>query len=155
MSNLTQEKVIEAQNKWGAGIVKIGAAFMEKADFTAVAQEHISTLYAYEHSTVLFKPTKAAAEQFRGDNAAALSYFVATNGACSEDKGFAIQPWTKVRFENTGIIIQGDTALAMGNYFFTDTEGNETKVEYTFGYMTDNEGNLRINLHHSSVPFQA
>ena len=22
----------------------------------------------------------------------------------------------------------------MGNYFFTDIEGNEAKVEYTFGY---------------------
>ena len=43
----------------------------------------------------------------------------------------------------------------MGNYFFTDTDGNEVKVEYTFGYMLDDQGSLRINLHHSSVPFSA
>ena len=43
----------------------------------------------------------------------------------------------------------------MGNYFFTTTEGEEVKVEYTFGYMLDGEGNLRINVHHSSVPFTA
>lgn len=153
MDNVTKEQVIEAQNKWGAGIVKIGAAFMEKTDFVSVAKDHIETLYAYDMSTVLFKPTKAAKDQFRGDKETALSYFVASNGACSEDKGFAIQPWTKVRFENTNIILHNDTALAMGNYFFTDTAGEETKVEYTFGYIMDKNGELRINVHHSSVPF--
>ena len=35
----------------------------------------------------------------------------------------------------------------------TFTEGQETKVEYTFGYVMDKDGNLRINLHHSSIPF--
>ncbi len=153
--SITKDQVTAAQDQWGAGIVKIGAAFIEKQDFTAVAKEHIDTLYAYDQSTVLFKPTKAAQDQFRGNKDAALSYFVATNGTCPEDKGFAIQPWTKVRFENTDIILQGDTALAMGNYYFTDTEGQETKVEYTFGYLKDTDGNLRINVHHSSVPFSA
>jgi len=41
----------------------------------------------------------------------------------------------------------------MGNYFFTETNGNEVKVEYTFGYFLNNEGELKINLHHSSLPF--
>ena len=60
-----------------------------------------------------------------------------------------------MRFENSDIIVQGNTAVAMGNYFFTTTEGEEVKVEYTFGYMQDADGNLRINVHHSSVPFSA
>ena len=154
-SSITKEMVTKAQASWAAGIVKIGADFMEKADFTETAKNHIATLYAYEQSPVLFKPTKAAAEQFRSTKESALSYFVATNGVCAEDKGFAIQPWTKVRFENSDIIINGNTAQAMGNYFFTDTDGNEVKVEYTFGYMLDEQGSLRINLHHSSVPFSA
>ncbi|MEC9118556.1 MAG: phosphoribosyl-AMP cyclohydrolase, partial [Candidatus Thermoplasmatota archaeon] len=38
------------------------------------------------------------------------------------------------------------------NYFFKDSEGAETKVEFTFGYITDSSGTLRINLHHSSMP---
>ena len=153
--NLTKENIIEAQNLWGNGIVKIGADFMEKKDYTQTAKDHINSLYAYDISKVLFKPTKAAQDQFRPSKETALSYFVATNEACSEDKGFAIQPWTKVRFENSDIILQGETALAMGNYFFTDTDGVETKVEYTFGYILDNEGTVRINLHHSSLPFSA
>ena len=152
---ITKNELIAAQQEWGNGIVKIGKAFTDKQDYEAAAKEHISNLYAYGKSEVLFKPTKAAEQQFRGTEEAALSYFVATNGKCAEDKGFAIQPWTDVRFENTGFVSNGSTALAMGNYFFTDTDGNETKVEYSFGYIKDSEGKLRINLHHSSVPFSA
>ena len=100
----------------------------------------------------MFKPTLAAVEQFRPDFESALSYFVASNNACPEDKGFAIKGWTKVRFENSDVILSDDSATAMGNYFFTTPEGDEVKVEYTFGYITDSEGKLRINLHHSSMP---
>ena len=62
---------------------------------------------------------------------------------------------TKVRFENAGVLIQGNTAQAMGNYFFTDPNGDEVKVEYTFGYMQDEAGALRITLHHSSMPAES
>ena len=153
--DITKELVMKIQKKWGDGIVKIGVAFLKKQDYAAVANEHIDNLYAYDISPVLFKPTKAAKEQFRNNKEAALSYFVATNGVCEEDEGFAIRPWTKVRFENSGIVIQADTALAMGNYYFSDSTGNEIKVEYTFGYIRDDKGNLRINVHHSSIPFTA
>ena len=40
----------------------------------------------------------------------------------------------------------------MGNYFFTAPDGTEAKVEYTFGYAVDEAGELRIQLHHSSLP---
>ena len=84
----------------------------------------------------------------------AQSYFIAgDNRACDEDKGFAIQPWTKVRFENAGIILEEKRAIAMGNYFFTDLDGNEAKVEYTFGYKLVGD-ELKIDLHHSSFPYK-
>ena len=67
--------------------------------------------------------------------------------------GFAINPWTKVRFENSNFILDENRAIAMGNYFFTDTSGEETKVEYTFGYKLI-DGNLKIDLHHSSFPYK-
>ena len=44
-------------------------------------------------------------------------------------------------------------ALAMGNYFFTDLNGNKTKVEYTFAYIKHDIGDLKIILHHSSLPY--
>ncbi|MEM8919170.1 MAG: phosphoribosyl-AMP cyclohydrolase [Pseudomonadota bacterium] len=149
---ITAEEVAAAQQAWGEGIVTIGKAFTDEADYNAAADEHIKKFYAYgDGATVLFKPTLAAEDQFRGTFEEAMSYFIGTEG--SEDKGFAIKPWTAVRWENEGTIVDGDSAMAMGNYYFTDTDGNDTKVEYSFGYVRGADGDLKINLHHSSVPF--
>lgn len=153
MTDMTKDLVLAAQQAWGDGIVRIAAAHASGEDFEAVAREHIETLYAYEQSAVLFKPTLAAAQQFRSSFDDALSYFVATNGVCPEDGGFAIKGWTAVRFENVDVLTFGSTAMAMGNYFFTDPSGEEVKVEYSFGYMMDGDGQVRINLHHSSMPY--
>ncbi len=144
--------VEKAQEAWGDGIVAIAAAHSTGGDFVGIATNHVNTLYAYQMGPVLFKPTLAAVDQFRPTFETALSYFVASNGACPEDKGFAIKGWTNVRFDNSDVIIDGNTALAMGNYFFTDPDGSEVKVEYTFGYIQDDDGDLRIQLHHSSMP---
>ena len=141
-----------AQKAWGDGIVAIASAHSNGEDYVSIARNHVETLYAYGLTNVLFKPTLAAIEQFRPNFESALSYFVASNNECPEDKGFAIQPWTKVRFENTGMILEEKRAISMGNYFFTDLSGNEAKVEYTFGYKLI-DGELKIDLHHSSFPF--
>ncbi|MFP4156582.1 MAG: hypothetical protein ACLFU4_03105 [Opitutales bacterium] len=144
---ITLAEINEAQQEWGAAIVEIGAA----EDPEAVAKAHIAELYAYDLGTVLFKPTKAAADQFRGDPREALSYFV--TGIVSEDGGFALAPYSQVRFENEDVIVDSDSALAMGNYYFTTSGGVEVKVEYTFGYVRGPSGDLKINLHHSSFPY--
>ena len=150
---ITKDHVETAQSNWGNGVVKIGSLKNDFQECENYTNGFLEKLYNFQNGTVLFKPTKCAHEQFRATKKEALSYFIAgENRACQEDKGFAIQPWTKVRFENTGMILENDRAIAMGNYFFTDTEGNEAKVEYTFGYKLV-DGNLRIDLHHSSFPF--
>ena len=149
---MTRHDIDNAQQAWGDGIVAIAKAHSDGGDYQAVARNHVETLYAYGMGDVLFKPTLAAVEQFRPTFDEALSYFVASNNACPEDKGFAIKGWTNVRFENAGVILRETTALAMGNYFFTTPEGDEVKVEYTFGYVLDEMGALRINVHHSSMP---
>ena len=150
---ITENQVIEAQNAWGNGVVKIGSLKEDRVECKKFASEFLDHLYAFEVGYVLFKPTKCAIEQFRPTKSEALSYFIAgEDRACKEDKGFAIQPWTKVRFENTGFILEENRAIAMGNYFFTDLGGNEAKVEYTFGYKLVS-GELKIDLHHSSFPF--
>ena len=113
---------------------------------------YLKKLYAFDISNVLFKPTFASQNQFRNSFEDTLSYFV--GGNIEEDNGFAIKPWFKIRFAENKIVISHDNAIAMGNYYFTSVEDkkNETKVEYTFGYIKDKKGNLRINLHHSSIP---
>ena len=82
-----------------------------------------------------------------------MSYFV--GGGIAEDKGFAIAPYTAVRWENEGTTIVGDIAFSMGNYYFTKTDGSEVKVEYTFGIRQMENGELKIVLYHSSLPFAA
>ena len=152
-TQMTNDLIEAAQKAWGDGIVRIAAAHTAGEDFTQVAHDHVTTLYAYGLTPVLFKPTLAAVQQFRSTFDDALSYFVASNNACPEDKGFAIKGWTAVRFENVDILTAGSVGMAMGNYFFTTPEGDEVKVEYSFGYMLDDQGNVRINLHHSSMPY--
>ena len=150
--DISEKEVLAAQMQWGEGIVAIGEAYVHDSDYRAVADQLVHDLYAYDEGPVLFKPTKAAACPFRKTEQEALSYFV--QGVIPEDKGFAIQPWKQVRFENADIALHGDSALAMGNYYFTDRRtGNEVKVEYTFGYHKNDEGDVRINLHHSSMPY--
>lgn len=154
-NTITAEEITDAQKIWGDGIVTIGKAFTDKGDYIKAAENHLDVLYAFEAGTVLFKPTKAADTQFRLTRKAALSYFVGGNDNYKEDHGFAIHPWTNVRFKNIATYIHGDYAVAMGNYFFTQLDGTEVKVEYTFGYIKGSDGELKINLHHSSVPFSS
>ena len=151
---ITKDQVLEAQEKWGSGVVKIGSLKHNRSECEAFAGSFLDERYAFELGTVIFKPTKCEFEQFRPTKSQAQSYFIAgDNRACDEDKGFAIQPWTKVRFENAGIILEEKRAIAMGNYFFTDLDGNEAKVEYTFGYKLVGD-ELKIDLHHSSFPYK-
>lgn len=150
---ITKKQVLDIQNDWGSGVVKIGTLKNNRLQCEKFANEFLDKAYAFNTDTVSFKPTKCEIEQFRPTKIEALSYFIAGDDrACKEDKGFAIEPWTKVRFENSNLILEEKRAIAMGNYFFTDLDGNEAKVEYTFGYKLIND-ELKIDVHHSSFPY--
>jgi len=149
---ISKADVLQAQKAWGDGIVAIGEVYQEDGDYAERASEHIRTLYSYGESEVLFKPTLASDDQFRETFGQALSYFV--GGEVKEDKGFAIKPWSAVRFGEQQIVTDSDSAVAMGNYYFTPVgSSEETKVEFTFGYIVGDDGELLINVHHSSLPF--
>jgi hypothetical protein len=145
---ILESDVLEAQESWGNAIVAIGKAGNAEQE----AQNVLDRLYNYQDGHVLFKPTLASETPFRSTEEDALSYFV--GGDIEEDKGFALAPYTNVRFDNEHIITHCDTALAMGEYYFTKTDGEDIKVEYSFGYVRDDDGHLKINLHHSSLPYQ-
>ena len=147
------QEIEKAQEKWGNGIVKIGELKDTIKECRMFTLDFISKMYDYENGIVQFKPTKASEAQFRGDVKAALSYFIGSDSDFIEDKGFALNPWVKVDFENNSINIINDLAIAMGNYFFTDNNGDKTKVEYSFVYKKNDKGDLKIILHHSSLPF--
>ncbi len=150
---ITKSQIHESQRKWGDGIVKIGALKDNESECLEFTRSFLNSLYDFENNDILFKPTKAADEQFRPNFQMALSYFLGgSKSYCTEDEGFAMKPWLDVKFVNSGFIIENERAIAMGNYFFTDSSGAVVKVEYTFGYKLRN-GHLLIDLHHSSLPF--
>lgn len=152
---ITEQEVLDAQKAWGEGIVKIGKAYSDKEDYKAVATQHLNDYYNYQDGVVLFKPTLTSEKQFRTDFEGALSYFVGGNENYTEDHGFAIKPWSSVRWENIGTKIDGNMAVAMGNYYFTPAEGgDEVKVEYSFAYTKDKDGKLKIILHDSHMPYK-
>jgi len=158
---ISEQEVRAAQKAWADAIKGISKTYLEGGDYVAAAGKAAGELYGYGHSNVLFKPTKAKDVQFRPMAGQAMSYFVgskAVGDGISEDGGFAInggKGWSDVVFDNHQIDLNGNVAIAMGNYYFTSAaDGSKTKVEYTFGYKKNEDGKARIFLHHSSVPFQ-
>ena len=55
---ITKNKIIEAQKKWGDGIVKIGALMNDASACIEFATSFINSLYDFKNSEVLFKPTR-------------------------------------------------------------------------------------------------
>lgn len=152
---ITEQEISEIQKAWGEGIVKIGKVYLEKGDYKTAATEHINNFYNYQEGSVLFKPTLTSEKQFRTDFQGALSYFIGGDNNYPEDHGFAIKPWSNVRWENIGTKIIGNMAVAMGNYYFTPAKGgDDVKVEYSFAYTKDKDSKLKIILHDSHLPYK-
>ncbi len=148
---ISKQDIEDAQKMWGNAVVEIGKAKNPKK----VAKKAAETAYAFEFGPIQFKPTLTHGEStFHPDLEGTLSYFVGGNKKYQGDKGFALKPWTKVRFDNHNIKIFGNKAIAMGHYYFTDkATGQETKVEYTKGYVKTADGRVLIFLQDSSLPY--
>jgi len=159
-AGISKDDVGLVQAAWAGAIKNISQTYLDGGNSLAAATQAAAELYGYDRTNVLFKPTKARAAQFRPTATDAMSYFVGHNnveGGHAEDAGFAInggKGWSDVVFNNHQIEVTGDAAFAMGNYYFTSAaDGSKTKVEYTFGYKKNDDGKLRIFLHHSSMPY--
>jgi hypothetical protein len=154
-SPITLDEVTLAQKSWGEALVQIGKAGAEGKDPRAVAKSSIDSLYHFAAVPVLFKPTLTHGNQtFRNTAEGALAYFAGGDPAFPDDKGFALKPWTSVRFQTSSFVTEGNTALWQGNMWVTDTEGGEVMVDKSFGYQRAADGTLRIVLHHSSLPYK-
>ena len=139
--------------KWANIVLQIGKAYREKKNLDKLVSELLHDVYAFNKGDVLFKPTLAKHEQFRSKKEEFVSYFLGQNNVCKEDTGFAIKNWKSIKFENYKVVENNDNLLAMGNYFFENDKNEFLKVEYTFGFIRTNNNELRINLHHSSLPY--
>jgi hypothetical protein len=157
---ITEDQVNAAQQAWCDALVKIGKVHKEGGDYKAVASQLIDDLYDYKDGRVFFKPTLAHGKNaFRKTKEGALSYFVGGNKNFPEDKGFALEPWSKVRYDNAGegnngIQIHGEVALTMGNVYLTGRDGKEIMVDKTFAFRRCADGKLRLIVHKSALPFE-
>tara|TARA_B100000902_G_scaffold271729_1_gene257678 strand:- start:1090 stop:1548 length:459 start_codon:yes stop_codon:yes gene_type:complete len=149
---ILKEDVLNIQKTWSDGLLKIVRKYHNNLDYIVEANEFIDNLYAYDSGVVLFKPTLACDIQFRLTKEDAMSYFIAHNNKCPEDSGFALKEWKEVIWENSAIKIEGDLAIAMGNYYFIDKD-QKLKVEYSFVYKRNENGALKIILHDSHLPY--
>ena len=152
---ITKEEVLSVQKQWSVGLLNIGKLYSESADYKQAAVNYLSELYGFQMGEVFFKPTLASVQQFRLTRENALSYFIGGNSNFDEDSGFALLGWKAIRFENIGIKIEGNIAIAMGNYFFQKENESEVKVEYTFVYKQEDYGKLYIILHDSHFPYNS
>lgn len=156
---ITYDEVNAAQQAWCDALVKIGKLKEEGGDYRAFANEVLSSAYNYDSGKVFFKPTLAyGAQTFRNDKKGALAYFVGGDPDYPNDKGFALKPWVKARYDNSGdknegIQIYGSIAITMGNVWVTDKDGKEVMVDKTWVFKKGKDGKLRIIVHKSSLPF--
>jgi len=156
---ITYDEVNAAQQVWCDALVKIGKLKEEGGDYKAFAEQVLSEAYNYDNGKVFFKPTLAFGDQtFRNDKKGALAYFVGGDPAYPNDKGFALAPWVKARYDNSGngnegIQIYGSVAITMGNVWVTGKDGKEVMVDKTWVFKKGKDGKLRIIVHKSSLPF--
>ncbi len=156
---ITYDEVNAAQQAWCDALVKIGNLKEEGGDYKAFAEQVLSDAYNYDNGKVFFKPTLAFGDQtFRNDKKGALSYFIGGDPAYPNDKGFALTPWVKARYDNAGdknqgIQIYGSVAITMGNVWVTGKDGKEVMVDKTWVFRKGKDGKLRIIVHKSALPF--
>lgn len=148
---ITAAEIAAAQAAWGKGLVDISTTYAAGGDYGTIAQGVLDSLYGYVDGTVLFKPTLTQKPYtFRFTEEGAAAYFIGTDRV---QDGFALKPWTAVEFDSNGkSIVNGEIALWMGNVYITNNKGEVTTVDKTFGYYRDANGDVRINVHHSSLP---
>lgn len=156
---ITYDEVNAAQQAWCNALVKIGELKESGGDYKAYANEVLSTAYNYDSGKVFFKPTLAYGDQtFRNDKKGALAYFIGGDPDYPNDKGFALTPWVKARYDNAGannegIQIYGSIAITMGNVWVTGKDGKEVMVDKTWVFKKGKDGKLRIIVHKSALPF--
>lgn len=156
---ITYDEVNAAQQAWCDALVKIGQLKEEGGDYKTFADQVLSSAYNYDNGKVFFKPTLAFGDQtFRNDKKGALAYFVGGDADYPNDKGFALTPWVKARYDNAGpnnegIQIYGSVAITMGNVWVTGKDGKEVMVDKTWVFKKGKDGKLRIIVHKSSLPF--
>ena len=165
--NIISAREVRAAHKgWTDALVSISQTNKKKGieAAKALAGDVIDGAYAYQLGAVAFKPTWASGDSsFRTTREGAVSYFVGDNDNF-DDLGYAIgnkpdpvtgerSAWKKAWFDRSVMRLDGNTATVQGFMYTKDEAGNVSYVDKTWGYQKDDDGTVRIVLHHSSSPY--
>lgn len=152
---ISEAEVLAAQRGWGDALVAISDTYSTSGQSAAkaLAEKVIDGAYGDNFGPLLFKPTLTEAPHtVRTTREGALSCFVGGNSNFPKDTGFALKGWKKVEVQNAAIFLAGDVAASMGNVSFTDKDGKVTTVDKSWKFKKDDAGNLRLVVHHPSLP---
>ena len=154
---ILEKDLFSARTSWGNGLIEISKSFetggIEMARI--VAGKMLDTLYGYDLGQVLFKPTlSGGSKTFRPTKEGALSYYTGQNSIYPDDVGFGVKSWCEFSSNTSAIFIDDTVAMWMGSFTLIDRDVQVTKVDKSWGYKLDGDGNLRIMLHHSSLPYE-
>lgn len=155
---ITVAEVNAAQQGWCDALISIAKAHADGGDYKAIATTVLSTVYNYDNGIVLFNPTLSfGAQTFRLDKESAAAYFIGGNPKFPNDNGFALKPWVTCSYTNAGnnegVIIEGETAMTMGNVTLIDATGTQTTVDKFFAFKRGADGKLKIIVHKSALPY--
>ena len=143
---LILDDVLNAQSKWTKAFLKLN-----KSDNVIKECEKFVDEFYNKSPCVIFRPTKASKIPFRTNRKNIMSYFI--TGSIKEDKGFAINKWKSIEWNNVRVIIKHDIAICMGKYYFNSCDDDVIEAEYSFVYQKTKNNKLKIILHHSSLPY--
>ena len=149
MNNVINKEQIDSfLNSWAEGVLAIGKYYLENENFTQRALIFIEKHYAFNHGSVMFKPTFTKEKIFRNDKKSALSYFV--GGEMTEDSGFAIKPWESIDLAEVNYLTENNFSAVMGTLHLKPFDSEKISViAFTFVLEKYNDS-IKIKIHHSS-----
>ncbi len=155
---INEGQLLQARVAWGNGMITISMAYDESGITRAkvIANSFLDTFYGFDLGLVLFKPTLSGGSQtFRPTKEGALSYFVGHDPKYPSDNGFGIQSWHDVKSETCATFFDGDFAMWMGWVTLIGRDRHSVTVDKSWGYKKLKNGDLKIILHHSSLPYNS
>ena len=155
---VTRDDVIAAQNHWANSIVDISRVFLQGGDYVGLAGERAGELYGDAQRAVQAHqgmPSTCSAPTLRAPcrtSSATTRFPVASRGPrlCHQrqegfQQGCVQQPPDRPPRRGEGSVEEHTTSRAR-------PRGAVSSVEFTFGYKRNDDGKVRICLHHSSIP---
>ena len=150
---IARAEALKAQRAWSEMVIEIGEVYRIGGDYRSHAEELVADIYDVARGPVLLKPAYASGLPVRTELADIVSYYA--GGGVWEDAGFALKPWRKIRFGRQFASFGPGTATLMGACYLTPSRSSiETRLDFTMCFRRDAHGIIRLQTHHSSIPYR-